>query len=144
MGTPSLARLFDSLSANRLGWCIRLPAKLGAVFGLQIDLVFQTRMTVEDNPPPPVRDSEKELAHVILRNLAPSLREAEHQFKGYNPELLDPAQHVIGPYILIDRLNIQDNGEHLWSIVFPAKGDPSFRWNVEFDGTDCQGIWAGD
>src|SRR5262249_17747231 len=69
MDSASLARLFASLDANRFGWCVRLPAELGALFGLQIDLVFQTRVTVDDNPPPPVRDNEKELAHAILRNL---------------------------------------------------------------------------
>jgi hypothetical protein len=71
-----------------------------------------TRLTIEANPAPPPSDSEKDLARRIIPNLPSFLREVERQFKGYNPALLEPALHIIGPHVLIDRENIQDNGAH--------------------------------
>lgn len=144
MSASSFDQLFSQIVPERGSWRMRVPAEFGTVFATEVDLVFQTRSTHEADPNPVPRDSELDLARLILPDLHSFLAQAEREFRSYNPELTDPALHIIRPYVLIDRQNIEDNGEHWWSVVFPAKEQPAFCWNVEFYRNECQGIWAGD
>jgi hypothetical protein len=144
MSEPSFEQLLTQLSVDRFGWRVHLPLAFGTVFVSEVDLLFMTRLMIEAHPAPPPSDREKDLARRIIPNLSSFLREVERQYKGYNPEILEPAIHIIGPHVLIDRENIQDNGEHRWMVILPYKEDPAFRSVVEFDGSQCLGIWAGD
>ena len=140
MSASSFDQLLSQIARDQFGWRVRVPAEFGTVFGTEVDLVIQTRLTNEV-----VGDSELDLARSILSDLHSFLRQAEREFRSYNPEIPDPALHILGPHVLIDRQYIEDNdGEPWWSVVFPAKGNPAWRWNVEFNGNECQGIWAGD
>ncbi|MBI1765578.1 MAG: hypothetical protein HYR56_29530 [Acidobacteria bacterium] len=144
MSEPSFEQLLTELSADPFGWRVHLPLAFGSVFASEVDLLFMTRLTIEAHPAPLPSDSEKDLARSIMPNLPSFLREVERQFKGFNPEILEPAIHLIGPHVLIDREDIQYNGEQRWMVILPYKEDPAYRTVVEFDASQCLGIWAGD
>jgi len=144
MDVATVAELLKGLEQTKYGWRMTLPRECRNFFGVQLAVDFQTRLVPERPPPPEVNEGEKELARTVLLRLRDVLRLAEQRFESYNSTNPDAIGHVLNPHIWINRESIEEDGSSRWALVIGAKGAPDFGWHVEFDGTECQDIWAGD